>query len=306
MPGILAGGLLAGAATGAQREFANQEKQQALDQAQSHDFAMADYRRKMADQEAQDKQARLAARMQDFKAAAADWRNQNPSASMNDFIAHFSDTEYADLLGPSLSAANLMSAADVRKAQDAHWKAQEDLQRLQIQQQGKYQQGELDIRRQEAAKANAANDKTSKLTDLAIEKYNDAKAEEATKQGLISGYLALKNTDPAGAEIYRDELRARFNMDPGVIKGEKTGGSDIEKTTTAYDAQGNEIKTKETSKGGTVVAGPSLGDKTKIPGATFRDNTTGKMYAAVYRGADGTPYVTDDGGRTWRPLVKPK
>lgn len=275
--GIIGGSLLHGLGTGGQN-YLNQEEARRREEAAN--VAAYDRMEHQADLQEQSKnkdQERRKARMLEFQNAAEAWRKDNPQAPVTKFVEHFSNTEYADLLGPAVQAAGLMSTEELRKLQMeqtkaamAHAKAQE-------------------------ARANASSNREAAASSRAEEKWAmekaalQEKADEAkATKGLIAGYVESKAQNlPGATEKYATELHKL-----GVYPEGKP--EMVERETKSIDKEGNEIK--ETRK----IAVPARGEG---PPRGFMATQETIQGAQIFEDARGNRKAINPATGQWETVV---
>lgn len=114
--GLIGGSIAAGLGEGGNKWIALQEKQRSEEAANQNRLQQIDYAATRAEEGKDKAQQRNAERMQEFKQAATQWRQENPKATMPDFVEHFATTEYADLLGPTIQAGQYRDSSTANEA----------------------------------------------------------------------------------------------------------------------------------------------------------------------------------------------
>ncbi len=110
------GSLLSGLGAGGNKYIDLQEKQRAEEAAQANRLEQMDYAANKGQEIKDQERAKLKNRQMAFQSAAVEWRKENPTASISDFITHFAGTEHADLLEPTIKAAQYKDSALEKEA----------------------------------------------------------------------------------------------------------------------------------------------------------------------------------------------
>ena len=269
--GLILAGLAGGLGKGLERYTDIMEKRRTAEEAEDNVRGRMAYSQELADEAKEKERARVSERMKAFRAEADTWRSEHPKASVKDFITAFSDSPYADLLGPSLSAAKLISEDEDRALR-------------------------RDLAMRADKRASQSNAASLMNASLAQKKWANAEAQERAKKELIDQYLGAKDIDPLLAQQYADELRIRHGV---TVDPEKPGQIETTTKTKEFDEEGGEIEKTQKGKERAVSA------QEKVLSMMKRSDETaeieGKKYP-VYVGPDGNKYVTGNRGKSWKKV----
>lgn len=127
MAGLITGAMLSNIGQAGNTYVGLRERERLQEQANQDRLGQLAYAQNLG-QEAKDADLkRQTERMTAFQGAAAEWRKENPGASISDFATHFASSEFADLLKPTLEAAGFSSQEGLRQLQGEESKARTGL-----------------------------------------------------------------------------------------------------------------------------------------------------------------------------------